>query len=411
MLNGYPLEIQQHLEDLTNLVVDTLEPKVIYLLGSTARGELSWLRQPTGKIELYSDYELAVITQHRPTSKKRHALQQKIRSLERQISNPNPLFHIDILLREQRRLAVMPRLIFTFEFKENGLLLYGEELRDALPDVTVTNLDILNTNEILYKRLWAILLHLPESFIMGHPTKAAQRVAGYSFCRNALDLTTVFLPSEGYLLPTYRQRVNALNENATSLNLLQYFDSDFPAFMQTCLNRRLDLDFLATDLLPLYVKTIDALEHGLLLLLQDTNIDTLPQISRHIFNEHPISRGEWYNLMRLAFQKTRRYGPFAVIRWLRLPVKGWLSLGLLMMHKSLLCWLTDKGQDAQAYLIEAEHALQTLSPNYKLPEVGSFPEHWFALRRAWGDVWLQNILLGAKPAEDRIKRVMEWHYA
>lgn len=408
MLTEYPPEIQQHLRDLTGIVAGTLHPYAIYLLGSTARGELSWLRHPSGSLELYSDYEFAVITRRRPDARMVDALDKTVHNFEQQISNPNSLFHIDMLFRERRRLALMPRLIFTFEFKKNGLLLYGEELREMLPEVTVTNLNLLNTHEILFKRLWAILLYLPDAFVSGNPSMAAVRVAGYSFCRNALDLTTVFLPREGVLLPTYRQRVTALNENA---QLLASFDDNFPAFMQTCLDRRLDLDFSSTDLLQLYATTLGYLERGLLLLLGNNNISTLPQLSRSIFNEHPISRGEWYNRLRLAYQEAQRHGPIAAVRWLQLPIKGWLALGLLMMHKSLLNWLTGNRHDAQDYLMQAKYALQTLSPDHTLPETAIFPERWFALRRAWGKVWLQNIRFGSKNAEAYIHRVMEWRYA
>ncbi|TFG69883.1 MAG: hypothetical protein E4H27_06670 [Anaerolineales bacterium] len=82
-----------------------------------------------------------------------------------------------------------------------------------------------------------------------------------------------------------------------------------------------------------------------------------------------------------------------------------------MMHKSLLNWLTGNWQDAQDYLMQAKHALQTLSPDCTLPEAASFPERWFALRRAWGKVWLQNIRFGSKNDAEHIHRVMEWHYA
>ena len=410
IVTGYPSEVQQQLTDLTNLVVDVIKPKALYLLGSAARGELSWMRHPSGNLELFSDYELVIITQHRTSNKKRHALLQKIHSLERQIGNPNPLFHIDLVFREQRRLASMPHIIFTFEFKQNGLLLFGEELRDAIPDVTLISLDSQNTNEILYKRLWALLLYLPEFFIYGNLNIKQRRVAGYSFCRNALDLTTVFLPREGYLLSTYRQRVNTLISKTESLNICESFDNDFPAFMQMCLNRRIDLNFSQTDLLPLYVKTIGYLEHVILRLLQDTSYDTLPKLSHRVFNEYPISRGEWYNLIRMTLDKARRYGSLKAIRWMRLPVKGWLALGLLMMHKSLICWMHSNTQEAEEYLRHTEHALQTITLEPFHAKKQDFPGRWLALRRSWGEVWLQTIRMGAKSAEERINSVMDWHY-
>ncbi|MDF1512668.1 MAG: hypothetical protein P1S60_02545 [Anaerolineae bacterium] len=410
-ITHYPVEIKQHFKDLINIMVDTLQPTAIYLLGSAARGELSWLQHPSGQLELFSDLEFAIITKRRIGPEKCHLMQQQLHNLENQIANPNPLFHIDTLFRERRRLRTMPRIIFTFEFKANGLLLYGDDLRSAIPDVTLKNLDQRNTNEILYKRLWAILLYLPTSFVHGNPGTEAVRVTGYTLCRNALDLTTVVLPREGCLLPSYQQRVDFLVENATHLNLVQELGFHFPSFMQTCLERRRDLDFSAAGLLPpLYTTTIDDLERGLLLLMHTKDTERLPQLSQRIFNTYPISRGEWYNLLRLMLRQARRGDIINGLRWLHLPVKGWLTLGLLMMHKALICWLKGQEQDANAYLDRAEHALCALSLSKVPSRDGEFPAQWLALRRAWGEVWWQTVTLGSASAKAHIERVFAWHY-
>jgi len=412
MLTGYPAEIQQHLEDLSNLVVDALDPKAIYLLGSAARGELSWLCHPSGKIEFFSDYELAVITQHRPAIKNRHALQQNIRSFERQLSFPNPLFHIDILIRERHRLSKLPPIIFTYEMKQNALLLHGEGIRDEIPNVTLANLDFRNTHEILYKRLWAILLHLPKRFVLEQASKAERRVTGYILCRNALDLTTVFLPHEGVLLPTYRQRVAYAREHYADLQLANNFGSAFPDFLQSCLDRRIDLDFTNMDLHELYQTTLDYLKSGLKLLLPHsvTDLTALPKHSHHIFNEWPISRGEWYNLVRLTMKLARRHSPVQALKWLQLPKKGGLTLGLLSMHNALLAWFAGQKPTADAHLAESERILETLSFVPANAPVTGFVTRWLDLRMRWAGFWQQYIRLGAKPAKERIKRVMEWHY-
>ena len=148
-----------------------------------------------------------MITNRRLSGIQRRKLAQQIRQLESRISNPNPLFHIDLLIRERYRLRTLPRIIFTYEMKENALTLYGPDVHQRIPEVTAENLDYSNTHEILYKRLGAIIFHLPRRWIQGTASVSELRVAGYLLCRNALDLTTVFLPAEGILLPSYQARV------------------------------------------------------------------------------------------------------------------------------------------------------------------------------------------------------------
>jgi len=72
--------------------------------------------------------------------------------------------------------------------KQNAFLLHGDDIRDLIQEVTLDNLDFRNTHEILFKRLWAMLLYIPKSFIFRTPNAPARRAAGYISCRNALDL-------------------------------------------------------------------------------------------------------------------------------------------------------------------------------------------------------------------------------
>jgi len=109
ILPRYPIEVLQQLNTLTDLVLDVLTPTAIYLLGSAARGELSWFHHTDGSLELFSDLEFMVVTHRRPTPIQRKTINDHLPSLEQQVCNLNPLFHIDILFREQRRLSSLPR--------------------------------------------------------------------------------------------------------------------------------------------------------------------------------------------------------------------------------------------------------------------------------------------------------------
>lgn len=406
--------MQPLVESRVRQIVDALDTALdcqsIWLLGSTARGEASLLQHRDGSLELFSDIEVMAVVPKRPPHADRQRLTHQIAALEQNFRNPNPLFHIDILIREQRRLRKLPPIIFTYELKQNARLLHGEDVRDEIPDVTLANLDFHNTHEILYKRLWAILLHLPKRFVLGTASEAEHRVAGYVLCRNALDLTTVLLPHKGVLLPTYRQRVAYVRERYADLQLAQTFGPDFPDFLQACLNRRLDLDFTHVDLHERYQTTLDYLERGLIALLPPgaAPIIELPKYSRRIFNEKPISRGEWYNLARLTLTLTRRHGPARAFKWLRLLKKGWLTLGLLSMHNALLAWFAGQTAVADDHLSEAANILETLSLVPTTASHADFTTRWLDLRLRWAEFWQQYLRMGDTTYTTRFQHILEW---
>ncbi|HIC88642.1 MAG TPA: hypothetical protein EYP04_04485 [Anaerolineae bacterium] len=396
----------------TNILSKVPGLVALLLLGSAARDELSFLEYSNGTVELFSDYEFMTVTSAQLSQAQRQTLGTQLEALERKIANPNPLFHIDVIYRERQRLATMPPIIFTFELKQNARVLYGEDLRSEIPDVTLENLDFRNTNEILYKRLWAILLYLPKRFILGKMSEAERRVAGYVLCRNALDLTTVLLPHEGILLPTYRQRVERLASAYPALSLTDRFGPELPRFLEDCLAQRLSLDFAAIDLSAWYARTIRYLELALSYVSpKDRPIDqTLPTHSRVVFNEWPISQGEWYNLARLTASLLRRQGPLMAYRWLRRPKKGWLTVGLLAMHKALVAWQRGDAAQAEQWLRQSEETLRQIALSNVSTPGRSFLERWLALRKQWGDFWREYIRLGDPKYRQRFENIMEWQH-
>lgn len=374
----------------------------IYLIGSAARGELSARPTPAG-LELFSDLEFFVVAEKTLPAAVRQPVFARLAEIERNVANPNPLFHLDVGLREKYRLPRMLPTIFTFELKQNGKLLWGTDTRSRLPEITLHTLDYRDANEILYKRLWALLLHLPKR-CTAELTPAEKRVAGYIFCRNALDIPTVLLPQAGILLPTYRQRVEKLAEIYPILPFAPLFGPEFPTFLQTCLQRRLDLAFEQTALESLYADTIRYLELA------------LACVSRHDaragsgftrgFNERPVAPRQWLSVARMGAQFARR-GPRAGWDWARLPKKEVLTQGLLAMHLALLAWQRGNPEDAATHLHASQTHLQRLTGNVPaLPP--AFPDQWQVLRKAWGGFWGAFIRLGQHLTP--YDTIMEWQH-
>lgn len=406
---NYPISVINLLNELNDNLQTILPFSALFLLGSAARNELSYIYNVDGLLELFSDLEFLAVTPTRPTLKQQQELQNFIASRERQFANPNPLFHIDLIARERTRLRSFPPIIFTYEMCQNARFLYGEDLHTEFPEVTLANLNLRNTREILYKRLWAMLLYLPKRFILQQMSKTEARVAGYVLCRNALDLTTVLLPHMGVLLPSYQKRVIYLQTHFSTLPSLQQLGTDFPEFLQTCLKRRIDLDFSGMDLYAYYARVIAYLEKSFHVLQSElVDLNTLPSYSPTLYNEWPISRGEWYNLARLTLQWTRKRGPHQALNWLRLPKKGWLTVGLFAMHNALLSWLFEDVYTAEQYLTQATDTLRSLHFTSIATPSTSFIDRWLIIRTAWGEFWREYIRLGAVSYIQRFKYIMEW---
>jgi len=434
---SYPPAVTAHWQAIT-AVLASAEPQgtAVLLLGSAARGELVYA-QVDERCEVFSDYELLVVTRRRLPASRRQRIAAQLVALHREFAQRNPLFHIDVIFRERQRLRTLPRIIFTYELKANAQVLHGKDVRSLLPEVTLANLDRRNANEILVKRLWAILLHTPRRSLRGPLTRLEEMTWGYVLCRNALDLTTVLLPHCGVLLPSYRSRVEYLREHYGQLGLASRFGGGFPAFLTACLEERQSLSF--SEPLPRrYARTVDYLKTACDLLLERTGAPdlSLPERlvtgSRRLFNEWPISRGEWANLARLTLQYAGRNGPVAAARWLGAPKKGIAAAGLLAAHRALLAHQAGRSDEATARLAESARLLArialaplplSLSAPLEPPPPGGgratvsgvgvqepedFAARWLLLRQAWGDFWCEYMQLGDPTRRRRSRLVVEW---
>lgn len=401
-------QVQTYLDQLREGITATLEVQSIILLGSAARDELSARAISADKIELFSDLECLVVVDKRPSSAQFEQLQTQIDKIEQTINNPNPLFHIDVIVREEKRLKALPPLIFTFEMKANGKILYGRDCLPQVPSVNLQNLDFKNMNEILFKRLWALLQYLPGAFVTGQPmNRAEKRVTGYLLCRNALDITTVLLPYEGILLPTYQQRVTKLGETYSTLQLAGNFGPSFPDFLQRCLGLRQTLHFNEIDLTIWYSKTITYFMQALAEIGFHPDSDSQ---ANKVFNEWPISRGEWYNLARTLTRYTISYGIQKTTKWVFNPKKQKLTSGLLRMHQALIAWQEGDEATAVAHLQRSEQILNNLLLTTEKPSTPNFIQQWHTQRQRWAEFWRIYIRLNDPKYIKRFSRVTKWQY-
>ena len=400
-------QIQKHLQKITSCITSHLDVKSIVLLGSAARDELSCLELSENKVELFSDYEFLIVVEKRPSSAQRHFVQKQLSDIEKNINNPNPLFHIDVIIREEKRLKTFPPIIFTYEMRSNGKTIFGHECLAQIPKVSLDNLDLKNTNEILFKRLWALLIHLPESFIFEKSLSIRQRrVWGYVLSRNALDITTVLLPHQGILLPTYQQRVEKLIKSYDSINFSKSFGEPFPRYISDCLHRRMSLDFNEIDLNLWYAETIFYLR----LALESIGHKPKDQTSASVYNEWPISPGEWYNLVRLGKHHLISQGVQPTFQWLHNKKKYHLATGLLNMHQAMIAWQKGDGKTAVTHLQNSQNILSQLLLQEIILTQNSIPNQWLFLRQKWAEFWRTYIRLNDPKYISRFESITTWQY-
>jgi hypothetical protein len=408
---SYPSSVREQLTRVLDLVLESgVDVRSVLVTGSTARGELSYTSEEK-TFRLFSDYELLLVTPEKIPRNRRDRLELEVNQLGHLLNPDSPLFHIDLGWCALPRLPLLPHVIAAFELKEMGKVVWGEDYRHLMPVITAESLDKKKVDEILYKRLWALLLYLPREFFDSCLTLETVPVTTYVLVRNALDLTTVLLPHEGVLLPTYAQRVRCLAENYANTNLRTTFGADFPRFLATCLTSRRTLTWKGS-LLQLYLQIVDYLEQALGYLLAKQGYtaydvgDSIVTQSRLLFREYLPKRAKVGHALRVLWGQHSLQKAY---RWPGLPHKGILTACLLQMHRAMIAHLSGDQAEAYAVLERAQSLLEPLISRRlsRLDPDEPFTARWLSLRRDCGYFWWEFVR-GRRPVFcDRIRALME----
>jgi hypothetical protein len=409
---GYPDCIQQQLTRILEEIFyrNTTDIESILVVGSTARGELSYTFEEK-RLYLFSDYEFLLITQQKVPPDHKNLLSHRMNQLSYQLNPNTPLFHIDLGWCSLPHLPNLAHTVAIFEQKETGKVIFGTDCRSLMPNITAESLDRKNANEILYKRLWALLLYLPQEFYRSISKKRADTIATYVLVRNALDLTTVLLPHEGILLPTYTQRVEYLETNFPHMRLRTAFSSDLPQFLIDCLESRNNLIWNGS-LQTLYSQVITYLKEALDYLLAEqgcsTNniVNTIQTQSQLIFHEDLPMRSRIRTALRILWG---RQSVHRAAKWINLSRKGILTASLLQMHRAMIANLDGKVSEAYTLLEQARSLLDSLSsqPVPKLDTHQPFITQWLLIRRSLGYFWWEFVRQRNPACYDRIRTLTE----
>jgi hypothetical protein len=329
-----------------------------------------------------SDYEFFVVTPTRLSATEQATIRRDIRQIAQEFGYQNSLFHVDIAFHQRTRLPKLPQSIFTFELKANAQLLSGVDIQAEIPTVTCESILKKELNTILYRRLWALMLYLPPEFVTnaGHiESNLTETTISYLLARNLLDISTVLVPRQGVLLPTYSKRISWWQAQGLSTEN-QTLGPSFLADISQWHKERQTLHFsqLANVRLGLWTQYMESALHIV-------GLDTdAPHCSPSPFQERPLTRGQWLRFGQAASLIARKHGLKTATTWAKIPQKAIRATAHLLMHQSLSYYLQGQKRQSFALLLQSWQWFPKLIPEIMpTPPEADFPTTWLLARKHW----------------------------
>lgn len=387
---GYPAEVRGHFRQIL-ACLPLSEVRSVLLFGSAARGELTY-RADTAVLQLWSDYEFLVVMRGTRFQQIAHETRARLDRLEQQIGAGSPLFHIDCAFLTIRRLRALPHILRTYETREVGITLWGEELRSELPRITYETLDFRDLNEVLLWRLWSMLLYFPSEWLrLPQTEREGFAEVGTFYCyvlaRNALDLTTWLLPREHVMLTSFRERVSYIQTHYASLRLGKVMGTEFPAFLESCLATKLHLIPMDRPL-GLYEETVGyfgrALEDMTRVPLVQALDAVVERSSTFYCDRHWRTKVRG---MRTATRHMRVSNALELGIWVMRDKYGLILRALYNMHRAALAWIQGR-PEAAAHLEDVRRVVAVVSFPGQMDKSGPtqpFPAAWLMAREQLAD--------------------------
>ena len=256
---GYPLDIKKVINEFVGAVNSVFENMNVgvLLIGSASRGELCW-GLIGDKETVFSDIEFIVAVDS-VTTIQRNELLLKIDEIERRY----PLgtrFHLDHVVIKWPELKTVEKRILVFDSKNTGIDLTIHSVKECLPDITKSNINFNELNDVLLHRMKSIVKEVPDGISLQH---SENREFVLSIAKNSLDITTWLFPYEAEELASgFKNRLNLWKKKGADLLLSNYIDDDF-SFLADCLEIRMhpekqyDTPLLLNKYINIYSQAID----------------------------------------------------------------------------------------------------------------------------------------------------------
>lgn len=399
----YPAPVLNCIEGVTSWLKSHLPVSRLLLLGSTARGELSWYGH-NAEVDVFSDLEFYMLTKRRLRTDEIHALSMAKADWHHTWSFPNPFFHIDVSQNPEvvfwRKIRFDSR-IATFELLTNAKVLSGPDFDREPWLFGIDRLDLGNTNELVLVRLWMQLLFTPIRVVKGTACDYEWLVFKFALCRNILEVLTIFLPNMGVLLPSYRQREEYFRAHS---ELHGYFPPETIEVQSACLEAKLHLrmprswTFYYEQFLQQYLCLLAHLT-GVSINGESPSWEHVDGLCHQVMsNRGRFMNDHWLPKMRRLRRELRLFRRYTLLaglpvalKWLRSPRRPLLICFLLYMHWALYEILQAGRSEALPRAADLLVRIHPLFSGQMVP--GSAAEQWLYLRRVFIDFmswWMYN---------------------
>lgn len=227
--------IKPILKDIARSLAESSGIDGILIAGSSARGEESYLRED-GHKKLLSDIEMVIIVK-----KRNKEIYDNIKKQIEEISKKYKFYFfrcipkLEYSLQKKINLRYVDKRFYFFELKSAGYQLWGrEDYLGMIPNINISNLNYAELNTFIIHRFMNVI----NSFIENN-----EKVKRYYICRNMLDILTVLLCYEGYLVATYKGRMELFSKIKDRIAFFQGISmSEFFDVINFCYNIKIDPD-------------------------------------------------------------------------------------------------------------------------------------------------------------------------
>ncbi|WP_313567194.1 hypothetical protein, partial [Empedobacter sp.] len=151
--------LESDIKIIRNSVLQRLSQiDAIILCGGYGRGEGSWIiDKSTKKVYPYNDYDLYIVTDMKPSSR-------KISEIENEISKKVGLKWIDIDTITKKKLTNLKPSIKNIDLKYASKIIYGDKnILKEIPDINPSNISTLDIEILYFTRLWTFMGSLSET--------------------------------------------------------------------------------------------------------------------------------------------------------------------------------------------------------------------------------------------------------
>lgn len=221
-------EIQKQLDKIINVIINTINPISIILIGGFGRGEGGIIYKNKKFIPI-NDYDIYVITSKKYSDKLIEKMCEKAsESIDKKCIDfydysrdmkydIEKTFYPDIRVLTLSELKKLPPFLKYFELR-NSIVIYGKDIIKKIPDIQIKEIPSPEGFRFLMNRLSLMIMHFPYSAFKKLSQKDRERIINFN-SKTALSCAEALLFYSKKFVPSYYKRAKILEKT---------FKKDFP---------------------------------------------------------------------------------------------------------------------------------------------------------------------------------------